>query len=127
MSYEKLLQGYFNYANEENLTELLELFAEDAELKAPGKSLRCGKEQIGKFYLGIFEHPKHIDTPLRIIENGDCVVVEIKGEAGAKNGGESIFNAVDIFDFEKGKIKKLNIYYDNYEIMKNLGLLNRKA
>lgn len=126
MSNEKLIQAYFKNVNEENLTELLELFVEDGEFKAPGMSLLRGKE-IGKFYQNIFEYPKHIDYPILIIEEGDNAAVKIRAEVKTKSGAETELYAVDIFEFENGKIKKLNVFFDNYEIMKNLGLLNRKA
>jgi ketosteroid isomerase-like protein len=109
----EVIRTYFDSINTEDFERLAGIWADDVELKAVGARPRTGRDDVMDFYGGIFEPwAAHDDHPTRVVADGDVVVVEIVFTGTTHDGKEISFPAVDIFDLEDGKIRKVSIYYD---------------
>jgi ketosteroid isomerase-like protein len=118
MTVDEVVAAYFDRLNGENWDGLMELFHEDAELTAPSNTWR-GRSEIGTYYrrtLAAF--PEHLDQPGRVIASGDTAAVEIAYEGRMKDGREIRFDAVDIFDVQDGRIRRLTTWYDSAAVRK---------
>ena len=121
LSKNKAIENYFKAVNDENFEELLRLFSSDAILISAGSGTRTGIERILTFYRNFFlKFPQHHDVPVRILECDDVVVVEVAFTGRSNKGADIAFSAVDIFDFENGKIASLSQWVDTAAIEKIL-------
>ncbi len=120
----EIVKSYFRLINEEKFDEFFALFDPDIDFSAPYGFHADGIESIKPFYLRVpNDYPVHIDTPLAINAAGNKVAVFIDFVGKNKKGQEVKFIATDWFQIENGKIKKLNIFYDSYDIIKKLKAL----
>jgi ketosteroid isomerase-like protein len=121
LSKNQAIENYLMAVNDENFEMLMSLFSSDAILISGGSGTRTGIERIMTFYRNFFiKFPQHHDVPVRILECGDVVVVEIAFTGRSNKGATIAFSAVDIFDFENGKITSLNQWVDTAAIEKIL-------
>jgi ketosteroid isomerase-like protein len=116
------VQAYFDGINAERYDDVGALFGDDGVLRAPGVSPRVGAEQIASYFrAALAPYPKHYDDPVRIIEAGSVVTVEIHFTGELENGAPMEFDAVDVFDLDAdGKIVKMSSWYDSHAVRKTL-------
>ena len=121
LSKNQAIENYLMAVNDENFEILMSLFSTDAILISAGSGTRTGIERIMTFYRNFFiKFPQHHDIPVRILECGDVVVVEVAFTGRSHKGDDIAFSAVDIFDFENGKITSLSQWVDTAAIEKLL-------
>lgn len=117
-----LVQRYFSSLNETRLDELGKVFAEDATLHFPTYEPIRGREAIQSFYTAVLKYyPKHFDNPVKFFFSEDGgIAVEIHFEGETIEGRPMVFDAVDVFQVENGKVKKLQIRYDSAKVAQML-------
>ena len=116
------VQAYFDAINGEDYAAIDRLFTADAELAAPGVKPRRGPAEIAEYLrAALAPYPDHVDEPIRIIEAGSTVVVEIRF-AGTLASGERVgFDAIDVFDLgDDGRIARLSSWYDSHAVREQL-------
>ena len=64
--------------------------------------------------------PQHVDTPSRVLSDGNCVVVEIDFAGITSSERPVSFLAVDIFDIEESKIMNLSQWFDTAEVARQV-------
>lgn len=124
----QLAHAYFDAINNTRLDELVQLFAEDAELHFPLMDPIVGRAAIRQFYEGVLQfYPKRFDDARRFFfsQDGD-VAVEIHFEGVTATGKEVVFDAVDLFTIRGGRIYKLQIFYDSAKVMEMIGTLPQR-
>jgi ketosteroid isomerase-like protein len=116
------VQAYFEGINAERYDDVGALFASDGVLIAPGVSPRVGPAEIASYFRTALTHyPKHYDDPVRVIDAGSVVTVEIHFTGELENGAPMEFDAVDVFDLDgDGRITKLSSWYDSHAVRKTL-------
>lgn len=115
MTPEDLLPRYFHSLDTEDWTTMRELWHPDGEMRAPGARPRVGVEDVLGYFAHLFDPWKvHEDRPVRIIPSasGTSATVEVLFVGTMQDGREAQFDAVDVFDFEDGRIRKLSNWYD---------------
>jgi len=61
--------------------------------------------------------PAHLDDPLRVLVAGDSATVEIHFTGTMHDGRVVEFDALDVFDLEDGRVRRLRYWYDSAPIM----------
>ena len=67
---------------------------------------------IGYFSKLFDPWPQHVDAPTRWLRSGETFVVEVTFTGTTPDGREVSFDAVDVFDVERGLIRRLSNWYD---------------
>lgn len=108
-----LIDRYFTSINAENWPHFAQLWAPDAELRAVGTRPRRGASEIEDFYRGLFSPwQRHRDEATRVLPSGDAVTVEVRFDGETHDGRTLSFDAVDVFDIDAGRIRRLSTWYD---------------
>ncbi|MGA9640288.1 MAG: nuclear transport factor 2 family protein [Terriglobales bacterium] len=117
-----VVQKYFASLNETRLDDLGTVFAEEATLRFPTYEPIRGRAAIQSFYTAVLKHyPKHFDNPVKFFFSDDgSVAVEIHFEGETVKGQTIVFDAVDVFEVENGRVKNLRIRYDSAKVAKML-------
>ena len=117
-----VIDRYFVALNAEDYEVLKDVFHPAAVLRPPGASARTGHDEIMRFFLKVFEKfPQHVDTPSRVLSDGNCVIVEIDFTGVTSNQNSVAFAAVDIFDIENSQIVNLSQWFDTAEVVRQVG------
>jgi predicted SnoaL-like aldol condensation-catalyzing enzyme len=117
-----VIDRYFVALNAEDYEVLKDVFHPAAVLRPPGARARTGHDEIMRFFLKVFEKfPQHVDTPSRVLSDGNCVIVEIDFTGVTSNQNSVAFAAVDIFDIENSQIINLSQWFDTAEIVRQVG------
>ena len=115
------LDAYFDGLNAERYDEVVALFADGAELIAPGTPARSGAELGEYFRSALRPYPEHRDEPTRVILADSTATVEITFTGALASGERMEFDAVDVFDFDDaGKIVRLSSWYDSHAVRRRL-------
>jgi kynurenine formamidase/ketosteroid isomerase-like protein len=117
-----VVAAYFERLNGDDWVGLSELFAEGAELVAPGTRPRRGRAEVGDYYrAALAPYPDHRDEPTRVVVAESTATVEIHYEGGLANGERLAFDAVDVFDIDgDGLIARLTSWYDSHAVRRRL-------
>ena len=116
-----LIDRYFTALNDEDYQVLEDVFHPEAVLRPPGTRSRTGHHEIMYFFRKVFaKFPQHVDTPSRVLSDGNCVVVEIDFAGITSSERPVSFLAVDIFDIEESKIMKLSQWVDTTEVARQV-------
>jgi ketosteroid isomerase-like protein len=117
-----VVQKYFASLNETRLDDLGSVFAEDATLCFPTYEAIRGRAAIQSFYTAVLEYyPKHFDNPVKFFFSDDgTIAVEIHFEGETIKGLPMVFDAVDVFEVENGRVKNLRIRYDSAKVAQML-------
>jgi ketosteroid isomerase-like protein len=117
-----VVQRYFSSLNEDRLDRLGEVFAENATLRFPTYEPICGLTAIRSFYTAVLKYyPKHFDNPVKFFFSNDgTIAVEIHFEGETIKGQPMVFDAVDVFDVENGRVTNLRIRYDSAKVAQML-------
>jgi predicted SnoaL-like aldol condensation-catalyzing enzyme len=117
-----VIDRYFVALNAEDYEVLKDVFHPAAVLRPPGARARTGHDEIMRFFLKVFEKfPQHVDTPSRVLSDGNCVIVEIDFTGVTSNQNSVAFAAVDIFDIENSQIVNLSQWFDTAEVVRQVG------
>jgi ketosteroid isomerase-like protein len=110
---EEVIDRYFSYLNADDFVSFRELWHEDADFKAVGARPLSGVDDIVAFYSRLFTPwPRHVDEPVRIIVAGGTATVEVVFTGTTEDGRDVTFDAVDVFDVDAGRIRRLTNWYD---------------
>ena len=110
-----MVEKYFELVNSDSFDDFFSLFADDAQLSAPFDFKGSSVEEIKLFYQDIpNKYREHTDTPEQILIEGNRAAVFIDFKGITKKGDSVAFKASDWFEFENGKIKSLNIFFDSF-------------
>jgi ketosteroid isomerase-like protein len=120
LEFAKVLKGlpaptpiYFDSVNNERWEEFREVWHPDAEFSAVGARPRNGVDDILDYFHGVFRAWKvHDDQPVRVLPSGDSATIEVHFKGVTLDGREIEFDAVDVFDLEDGRIRRLSNWYD---------------
>ena len=116
-----LIDRYFVALNDEDYEVLEDVFHPEAVLRPPGTRSRTGHHEIMHFFRKVFaKFPKHVDTPSRVLSDGNCVVVEIDFAGITCSQSPVSCLAVDIFDIEDSKIMNLSQWFDTAEVARQV-------
>lgn len=121
----EIAKRYFSAINETRIDDLGEVFGENAVLTFPMLPPIRGRRAIQDFYSGVLQfYPRRYDnvTHWFISEDGG-VAAEIHFEGETATGRSVIFDAVDLFRIQDGKISELRIFYDSAKVMQMVGEL----
>jgi ketosteroid isomerase-like protein len=117
----RAIATYFSSINGEDWDLLATIFHADAELIAPGTAPRRGGAGVASYYDDALRpYPEHRDEPTRVIYAGDVVTVEIHFDGRLANGRPMSFDAVDVFDFADGRVRRLSSWYDSHGVRQML-------
>jgi ketosteroid isomerase-like protein len=116
------LEAYFDGLNGERYDEVVALFADGAELIAPGTPPRSGAANLWEYFRSALRpYPEHRDEPTRVILAERTATVEITFTGALASGERMEFDAVDVFDFDDGgKIVRLSSWYDSHAVRRRL-------
>ena len=106
---------YFRCLDTEDWAEMARLWTPDAQLRAVGARPRNDREGVIEYFSKLFgPWHRHRDHPERLIvsEPDRTVVAEVTFTGTTADGRDVRFEAVDVFDFEAGLIRKLTNWYD---------------
>ncbi len=116
------LRAYFDGINEERWTDVAALFAENAELRAPGPEPLHGRDAVEGYYRAALKPcPRHRDEPTRVLMSQKAATLEIHFSGALAPGIPLEFDAVDVFDFDDdGLIVRLTSWYDSHAVHSSL-------
>jgi ketosteroid isomerase-like protein len=110
---EDAVPRYFRCLDEEDWTTMRTLWHEDAELRAVGARPRHGVDEIVGYFSKLFAPwPRHRDTPTRLSVAGDTITAEVTFTGTTADGRDVTFDAIDLFDFQDGRILRMSNWYD---------------
>jgi uncharacterized protein len=112
-SNEETVLAYFVCLDTEDWQRMRGLWHPEAELRATGARARRGLDEVIGYFSKLFSPwPQHVDTPTRLITEGNTIVVEVTFSGTTADGRKVTFDAVDVFDLEDGLIRKMTNWYD---------------
>jgi uncharacterized protein len=113
MSNEQTVRQYFVCLDTEDWEKMRTLWHEDSEMRATGARARQGLDEVIGYFSKLFTPwPTHRDAPTRLISQGDTIVAEVTFTGTTAEGREVTFDAIDVFDLEDGRIRRLTNWYD---------------
>ena len=116
-----LVDLYFRSLNSADYDGLAEAFHPDIDMHPTGSRPRLGRDDALDFFPNVFEmFPEHYDDPVRVIDAGETIVVEIVFDGTTADGRTVHFEAVDVFDFADGHIKRLRQWFDTSALARQL-------
>jgi ketosteroid isomerase-like protein len=116
-----VIHRYFAAINAEDWEALARLWHPEAEWRATGARRRDGKDDLLTYYpRALALYPQHHDDPVRIIDAGETVTVEIVFTGRTRDDKPVRFDAVDVFDFEGGLIRRFSSWFDIDELRAQL-------
>lgn len=108
-----LVAEYFRCLNEEDWAGMRAIWASDGTLRAVGARPRNGIDDVLAYFPRIFgAWVEHRDSPVRIIDAGAVVTVEVRFTGRTLDGVDAEFDAVDVFDVADSRIARLSNWYD---------------
>jgi steroid delta-isomerase-like uncharacterized protein len=127
-----MLEEFNRLWNNGDMSHVKELFAPEAVRREPTERVFEGPEALAEHILGVRTHyPDLIVTFEETIFDGEKMVVKwrFRGtEKGVYPGGDFTpsgnkveFEGVDILRFEEGKIVEDSVYYDDLNVLQQLG------
>ena len=106
---------YFKNLDTENWEDMARIWHEDGKLRAVGARPRDDRDGVIQYFSKLFTPwPEHEDRPVRLVisERDQTVLAEVTFTGRTAAGKQVVFEAIDVFDLEDGRIKKLSNWYD---------------
>jgi len=114
MNVEEIVKLYLHALEKGSYEDIVKLFTEVAVVVSP----LYGTVKASDFYRDLFKDTSKSKITLLdvfVSKNSERVGAYFRYEWTLKDGRPVLFDCVDIFELEEGKIKKLKIIYDTYE------------
>ena len=114
MNVEEIVKLYLHALEKGSYEDIVKLFTEDTVVVSP----LYGTVKASDFYRDLFKDTSKSKITLLdvfVSKNSEQVGAYFRYEWTLKDGSTVLFDCVDIFELEEGKIKKLKIIYDTYE------------
>ncbi len=113
-----VVEQYFHAVNTEDWELMRGLWHADAELRVVGRSEpRRGVPAILEhFPLILRGYAEHRDTPTRVLHADPLVLVEIHFAGRTRKGRAVEFDALDVFEVDGGRIRRLQTWYDTAHV-----------
>ena len=111
---EKFMNTLQEIENSKDVTPLVQMFAEDAELRRLSQETMTGKDGARAFweeYLEMFE-AIHSDFN-HVIEDDGGILLEWKSTGELANGKALEYRGVSIFETDGDKVTNFRTYYDS--------------
>ncbi len=116
-----VVAAYFDRLNAEDFDGLLDLFADDGEVRPLGGRGRRGREQLRAYYRAALEpYPEHRDEPGRVLVSGSTATVSIRYEGRLANGRPISFDALNVYELAGGRIAVITSWYDSHAVRRDL-------
>lgn len=114
MSNQHTVDRYFATMNGEEWEEFTTLWTDGALLTPVGARPRRGPAEITAFYQGLFTPwLSHWDQPTRThVADDGSIATAVTFSGRTSRGLDVAFDAVDLFEFEDGRISRLANFYD---------------
>jgi ketosteroid isomerase-like protein len=113
MSNEATVREYFTCLDTEDWDRMRELWQPESEMRAVGARPRVGIDAVIDYFSGLFSPwVEHEDRPTRLLASGDSIVAEVTFFGLSHAGQRVAFDAVDVFDLQDGRIRRLTNWYD---------------
>ncbi len=106
---------YFTCLDTEDWEGMAEIWTPDGILRAVGARPRDDRDGVIEYFSKLFDPwPAHRDHPERLIisEADQTVVAEVTFFGTLPDGRDVRFEAIDVFDFADGRIRKMTNWYD---------------
>jgi fatty-acyl-CoA synthase len=116
----ELVARYFDAVNSRDWEALERLLHPDVSVRHMSLLAADGVPAVLRLYRAILEQYRegqHEDRPTRILVDGDVAAVEITATVVKKDGTALTFPAVDIIEFEDGRIRSVQTFYDTAEVV----------
>lgn len=117
---------YFELCNADRLDELADLWHPDVEHVAFGRRARRtrrGPAEVARYYDGLFSPwSAHHDQVVRATTADGRTTCEIAFTGRTPDGRDVSFEALDVFDLEGDRIRRLAIWHDVLHTRAVLGL-----
>lgn len=122
----EVVARYFELCNTDRTDELRELWhpgIEHVAFARDGRRTRQGREEVARYYDGLFSPwSTHHDEVVRATTADGRTTCEIAFRGRTPGGGDVAFEALDVFDVEGGRIRRLAIWHDVLHTRAVLGL-----
>ena len=122
----ELVHKAVEYSNRGDLDAFMDLFAEDAVLRADEnwpERVYYGKDALRSFYEGLAETMGGDAVVEDLIDAGDRVVVRARSHwTGEQSGIESDVQFTQVLTFRKGKVVLDEYFWDHQEALEAAGL-----
>jgi ketosteroid isomerase-like protein len=108
-----VVRRYFRCLDTEDWIAMRELWHEDCHLRAVGARPRTGIDEVIGYFSNLFRPwVRHEDKPTRLLNAGDSITAEVTFTGTNLDGREVVFEAIDVFDLEMGRIRRFSNWYD---------------
>jgi ketosteroid isomerase-like protein len=116
-----VVRRYFACLGVEDWAGMAELWHEDAEMRAVGARPLQGRDAVLGYFARLFTPwSEHRGEPVRVLVAGAAVTVEVRFHGRTADGRDVVFDAVDLFDVDDGRIRRLSNWYDLVHARKTL-------
>ncbi len=111
----RVTRRYFTCLDTEDWPGMAALWAPEGQLRAVGARPRNDRDAVIEYFSKLFAPwREHRDHPERLIvsEPDQTVIAEVTFTGTTAHGRRVRFEAIDVFDFADGRIRKLTNWYD---------------
>ena len=117
----EVLRHYFEQVNAGRIDALTELFLEDATIEPSSGGVHRGRADIADYYEATLAgFAEHHDEPVRVHEASTAIVVELVFTGVSASGAAVRFDALDLFELEGGRIRRVALWADTAGIARQL-------
>jgi uncharacterized protein (TIGR02246 family) len=116
-----VVRRYFDLVNADEVDAMMELFAEDATIEPSSGGVRRGRDDIAAYYRATLAgFAEHHDEPRRVHVARTAIVIELAFVGVATSGAPVTFDALDLFELEGGRIRRVSLWADTAAIARQL-------
>jgi steroid Delta-isomerase len=116
-----VVQRYFDLVNADEVAAMMALFAEEATIEPSSGGVRRGRDDIAAYYrITLAGFTEHHDEPRRVHVAQTAIVVELAFAGVAVSGAPVIFEALDLFELEEDRIRRVSLWADTAAIARQL-------
>lgn len=111
----RVVGRYFECLDAEDWDAMAGLWTQDAQLRAVGARPRTDRDGVIEYFSKLFASwPRHQDRPTRVVVSvaDATVLAEVTFTGTTADGREVVFEAIDVFDFHDGRIRRMSNWYD---------------
>ena len=114
--------AYFKAVNTQDWDALAAVFTADAEIHPVGSRTRRGRDDVLAYYPTVLAgFADHEDIVHRAHVAGEVVTAEIRFTGRTHEGASVSFDAVDVFDLDGDRIRRISLWYDTADVFRQVG------